>query len=227
MINTYEEKFDKILKNIEKVRLTVNQHQIIKIVAISKSVDSNSIKQMYNVGQRAFGENRVQDLKQKVQDLNELPIEWHFVGRLQTNKINALLDLKPTLIHSISSLDLANEINKRAEKKGLVVDGLLQINSAYEKQKAGVMPENALETYDEIYSKCKNINLKGVMSIGAHCEDKETIKKSFQTTYKIFENLSKYEAKICSMGMSSDYELAVECGSNMLRIGSVLFKDTP
>ena len=223
-MHIYESRFDEILTNIEKVRLKVNQHQIIKIIAVSKNVDSKAIEQMYNIGQRAFGENRVQDYKIKTQELNELPLEWHFIGRLQTNKINALIDLNPTLMHSCSSYEMAQEIDKRLEVKGKTMNVLLQINSAYEEQKAGVLPEDALDVYEKIVSTCKNIKLKGVMSIGAHVEDEKLIRKSFNTTHKIFKQLESKGAKYCSMGMSSDYELAVECGSNMLRIGSTLFK---
>jgi len=224
MVDLYEERFDEILTNIEKVRLEVNQHQIIKIIAVSKNVDFNAVENMYNIGQRAFGENRIQDYKTKVETLNKLPLEWHFIGRLQTNKINALIDLNPTLMHSCSSLEMAIEIDKRLHVKGKTMNVLLQINSAYEEQKAGVSPENALHIYDEIISTCKNINLKGVMSIGAHSDDKTLIKKSFKITHNIFKKLKSKGAKYCSMGMSSDYELAVECGSNMLRIGSTLFQ---
>ena len=101
---------------------------------------------------------------------------------------------------------------------------LLQINSAYEDQKAGVLPEDAINIYEEILSSCKYINLKGVMSIGAHSDDKKLIIRSFKITHELFEKLQPKGAKYCSMGMSNDYELAVEYGSNMLRIGSVLFK---
>jgi pyridoxal phosphate enzyme (YggS family) len=224
MISVYEERYDEILTNIEKVRLRVNQHQIIKIIAVSKSVEAKQIEEMYSVGQRSFGENRVQALKEKVSQLENLPIDWHFIGRLQTNKINALIDLNPSLVHSVSSLELAKEIDKRLEVKNKKLNILLQINSAYEEQKAGVMPEVAKEIYEEISFTCKHLNLKGVMSIGAHSDDKKLVKKSFETTYKIYEDLQSKGAKICSMGMSNDYELAVECGANMLRLGSVLFK---
>lgn len=224
MVSLYEERFDEILTNIEKVRLEVNQHQIIKIIAVSKNVNSNAVENMYNIGQRAFGENRVQDYKTKTEELNELPLEWHFIGRLQTNKINALIDLNPALMHSCSSLEMAFEIDKRLEVKGKTMNVLLQINSAYEDQKAGVLPDDAIRIYDEIMSTCKHIKLKGVMSIGAHSEDETLIRKSFEITQDIFKKLEPKGAKYCSMGMSSDYELAVECGSNMLRIGSTLFK---
>ena len=221
---TYEEKYDQILTNIEKVRLRVNQHQIIKIVAVSKTVDSNEIASMYDIGQRAFGENRVQDLKQKADTLENLPLEWHFIGRLQTNKINHLIDINPSLMHSCSSLEMAQEIDKRLQVKNKKMNILMQINSAYEEEKAGVLPEKATDIYDEILETCKNINLKGVMSIGAFSKDHKLIQSSFEKTHKIYEQLQPKGAKYCSMGMSGDYELAVECGANILRLGSVLFK---
>lgn len=220
----YISRYDEILTSIEKVRVNVNQHQIIKIVAASKSADISMIEAMYNIGQRAFGENRIQDMSDKVTALDYLPLEWHFIGRLQTNKINQLIDLNPFLMHSLSSLELAQEIDKRLCVKGKKMSALLQINSAYEEQKAGVLPEAALETYEQIASTCKYLELKGVMSIGAHTEDSQVIQKSFETTYRLFEKLQSKGAKYCSMGMSGDYELAVNCGSNMLRLGSILFK---
>ncbi|MDX1808175.1 MAG: YggS family pyridoxal phosphate-dependent enzyme [Sulfurospirillaceae bacterium] len=219
-----EQRYDEVLTNIENVRVKVNQHQIIKIVAVSKSVDAEAISDMYSIGQRAFGENKVQDLKNKSEILENLPIEWHFIGRLQTNKINALIDVNPFLMHSCSSLEMAKEIEKRLQVKNKTMNVLLQINSAYEEQKAGVDPERAVDIYSEIIETCPNIKLKGVMSIGAHSEDEALIKKSFETTFGIFEKLGTKGAKYCSMGMSNDYELAVECGANMLRLGSVLFR---
>ena len=220
----YSSRYDEILTSIENVRVRVNQHQIIKIVAASKSADLSMIEAMYNIGQRAFGENRIQDMSDKVDALEYLPLEWHFIGRLQTNKINQLIELNPFLMHSLSSLELALEIDKRLHVKGKTMSVLLQINSAYEEQKAGVLPEAALETYEQIALTCKHLHLKGVMSIGAHTDDTHVIQKSFETTYRLFETLQPKGAKYCSMGMSGDYELAVQCGSNMLRLGNILFK---
>ena len=220
----YEARFDEILTRIEKVRVSVNQHQIVKIVAASKSADNSMIEAMYNINQRSFGENKIQDMSDKVHSLIHLPLEWHFIGRLQTNKINQLIDLNPFLMHSLSSLELAMELDKRLHVKGKTLSALLQINSAYEEQKAGVLPQEALDIYEQITSTCKHINLKGVMSIGAHSADEKIIQKSFETTYKIYEALVPKGAKHCSMGMSGDFELAVHCGSNMLRLGSILFQ---
>jgi pyridoxal phosphate enzyme (YggS family) len=219
----YEKRFDEILTKIEKARVDTDEHQIVRIVAASKYVDASKIEALYGIGQRAFAENRVQDLQQKATILSTLPIEWHYIGRVQSNKINALLDLDPMLIHSVDSFEMATKIDQRAKVKGKVANILLQINSSKEPQKSGISPDLANEEYHKI-KELENINIKGVMSIGAHSKDQKLIQNSFETTYKIYENLCKSDdAKICSMGMSGDYELAIKCGSNMLRLGSVLF----
>jgi pyridoxal phosphate enzyme (YggS family) len=222
---TATKNLDEIITKVEGARLRISEHHIVKIIGISKYSTSTDVKTLYEAGQRAFGENKVQDLKQKMEELDELPIEWHFVGTLQKNKINNLIDLNPTLIHSLDSLDLALELNKKLEAKNKKLSALLQINSAYEETKSGVMPEVALEIYKQILELCPNIILKGVMSIGAHVEDEKIIKESFKTTKRIFDELVPFGAKYCSMGMSSDFELAIACGSNMIRVGSTLFKD--
>jgi pyridoxal phosphate enzyme (YggS family) len=223
-MNNYTKNFDDVLQKIEAARIEADEHRIIKIVAASKYVGSDEINTMYEIGQRCFGENRIQDLKSKSLELIELPIEWHYIGKIQTNKINALLDLDPFLIHSVESLEMAKEIDKRAKVKEVSVDVLLQINSANEESKGGCTLKEAKDIYKEIQSRCENINLKGVMSIGAHSDDEKLIEKSFRDTYEVFDSLKEDGAKYCSMGMSGDFELAIKCGSNMLRLGSILFK---
>jgi hypothetical protein len=217
----YKLHIDSIIERVEKARLSVSGHHIVKIVAVSKYSTTDEIRSLYEIGQRAFGENRVQDLTQKAEELCELPLEWHFIGNLQKNKINHLIKADPFLFQSLDSLELALELDKRLETNGTKMDALLQINSAYEESKSGVFPEIALDVYNEINATCKHINLKGVMSIGAHCDDKTIIQKSFETTHKIYTQLEN--ASICSMGMSGDFELAIKCGSNMVRIGSLMF----
>ncbi|MBD3823423.1 MAG: YggS family pyridoxal phosphate-dependent enzyme [Epsilonproteobacteria bacterium] len=217
----YKIYIDNIIRRVEAARLKVSDHHIVKIVAISKYSQSDEIKRLYEIGQRAFGENKVQDLRAKAEELDELPIEWHFVGNLQKNKINNLLDLRPALFHSLDSLELAYELQKKLEARNQTLNTLMQINSAYEESKHGFMPEEASEMYAKIQKECPNIILKGVMSIGAHSEDRALIKKSFETTHAIYTQLS--HATICSMGMSGDFELAIECGSNMVRLGSIMF----
>jgi len=213
--------FDRIIERVEKARLRVNDHHIVKIVAASKYVDAEAIKSLYAIGQRAFGENKVQDLITKSEALQELPIEWHFIGTLQKNKINHLLGVHPSLIHSIDSLELAHALNERLGREKMSMRALVQINSAYEESKSGFFPEEINEKYAQIHEECPHLHLQGVMSIGAHVEDPLIIKKSFETTRRIYETLPN--ATVCSMGMSSDFELAIECGSTLIRLGSVLF----
>lgn len=222
-MTTLEQKrhFDHIIERVEKARLRVNDHHIVKIVAASKYVDADAIRSLYAIGQRAFGENKVQDLVAKSDALEELPIEWHFIGNLQKNKINHLLSVRPHLLHSIDSLELAHALNERLDRENMSMRALVQINSAYEDSKSGFYPEEVNDKYAQIQQECPRLQLQGVMSIGAHVEDRETIKKSFETTRRIYDTLPN--ATICSMGMSGDFELAIECGSTMIRLGSVLF----
>ena len=165
---TATKNLDQLITKVEGARLKISEHHIVKIIGVSKYSTDADVKILYEAGQRAFGENKVQDLKQKMEKLEELPIEWHFIGTLQKNKINNLIDLNPTLIQSLDSLDLALELNKKLEAKNKKLSALLQINSAYEDTKSGVMPEVAVEVYKQILKLCPNIILKGVMSIGAH-----------------------------------------------------------
>jgi len=214
---------DEIIKKVEFARLQVSPHTIVQIIGVSKYNTSDDVANVYKAGQRAFGENKVQDLKQKQEELDEYPISWHFIGTLQKNKINNLIDLNPTLIHSLDSLDLAEELDKKLKAKNKTMNCLLQINSAFEDTKSGVEPVDAVEVYKIIGEKYTNIKLKGVMSIGANSEDREDIIKSFRITKEIFDKCDG--AEICSMGMSGDFELAILHGSNMIRVGSGLFKE--
>ncbi|MGB3750401.1 MAG: YggS family pyridoxal phosphate-dependent enzyme [Arcobacteraceae bacterium] len=213
---------DAVITEIEFSRLQVNNHKIVQLVAISKYSEAEDIQKLYESGQRAFGENKVQDLKRKQEALEDLPIAWHFVGSLQKNKINNLIDLNPILMHSLDSIDLAEDLDKKLKAKNKKMNCLLQVNSAYEETKSGVSPENATDIYEEIQKKYTNINLKGIMSIGAHTEDKSKIIESFQVTKNIFDHCK--DATICSMGMSSDFSTAIINGSTMVRVGSALFK---
>ena len=164
---------DEVITKIEFARLQKSQHHIVQLVAVSKYSSSDDVRVLYEAGQRAFGENKVQDLKIKIEELDDLPIAWHFIGTLQKNKINNLIDLNPTLMHSLDSLELAEELDKKLKVKNKTMNCLLQINSAYEETKSGVDPKVAVNIYNTIKEKYTNINLKGVMSIGAHSEDRE------------------------------------------------------
>ena len=184
---------DELIQRVEKARLRRSEHLIVQIVAVTKYTDNPEVlKKLFEDGQRAFGENRVQDMEKKVNALNDLPIEWHFIGNLQKNKINKLLALNPFMIQSINSYELAEAINKRASKP---VRCLIEINSSREPTKHGMEPEIAVETYLKIKENLPNINLQGVMTIGAHTDDEKLIRESFRKTYKIYETLNHTELK--------------------------------
>lgn len=192
-----------------------------RLIAVSKNVTQNEVISLYNQGLREFGENRVQELKRKSEILSNLDIKWHFIGRLQSNKINQLISLHPSLWQSCDGLEIALEVNKRLNYK---LDTLLQINSAKEESKQGVDPSDAIEIYKDIQNRCENLNLIGVMSIGANSDDENEIRRSFEITKNIFDKLKPQGAVICSMGMSGDFNLAIECGSNMVRLGTILYR---
>ena len=217
---------ERILRRIERARLAYDAHQIISLVAVSKYQSVDSIRALYECGQRAFGENKVQDLRLKAEALDDVPLEWHFIGTLQENKINALLALKPSLIHSVDSLKTAQAIQRRLQTHlgEAKVRALLQINAANEISKSGVSVEAAKEIYNEILSACPNLIMEGVMCIGANSPNRSEIEKSFQKTSDIFHSLQDRGAKILSMGMSGDFEIAIAYGANLVRIGSKLFE---
>jgi len=217
------ENLDEVIWNIEKSRLAISEHHIVKLVVVGKYSEVENIETLYHLGQRAFGENQVQQLEKRGEILKELPLEWHFLGNLQKNKINKLIDLRPSLMQSLDSIELALELDKKLSLKGKKMSCLMQINSARDFHQSGVAPHQAVDLYQEIRERCSNINLKGVMSIGANSVDDTIIQESFETTYKIYDSLSKDGATICSMGMSGDYKLAIKCGSNLVRVGSALF----
>ena len=196
-----------------------------KLVAVSKSVDIDALKELASFGQLDFGENKVQELERKIEGLAGISadysrLRWHFIGRLQSNKINALLALRPALWQSCQSVDAALSVEKRLSYE---LPCLIQINSANESSKQGASLNEAVDIYHEICQRCKLLKPVGVMSIGANNSDESVIAKSFEDTYKVFESLQKHGAKICSMGMSDDWRIALKCGSNMLRLGRILW----
>jgi pyridoxal phosphate enzyme (YggS family) len=224
MRERFRKNLDKVIWNIEQARVEVSEHHIVKLVAVGKYSDEESISTLYELGQRAFGENQVQQLGNRMKSLENLPLEWHMIGNLQSNKINKLIALRPAMFQSLDSIKLAEALNKRLADKNQTMNTLLQINSADEESKSGVEVDKAIDIYQEILERFPQIRLKGVMSIGAFTENQKEIQKSFETTHKIYETLQKDGATTCSMGMSGDYELAIKCGSNLVRIGSKIFK---
>lgn len=234
MINYFRQNLKSIRDKIQKYsQIYAQKHNIktheIKLIAVSKYHSTKEILALHSLGQCYFGENKVQDLKQKIGEIDSKSlvgknsIKWHFIGTLQRNKINSLLALRPALIHSIDSLPLAIAIDEKCLELGIIQPVLLQVNSASEPSKHGFSLECAKEAFLEIKDRAKNLNLCGIMTIGAHSDDRSKINDSFAITKELYDSLSSAGASVLSMGMSGDFDLAIQNGANMLRIGSALF----
>ena len=188
-----------------------------KLIAVSKTKPIEKIKEIYNLGIRDFGENKVQELLQKIDKLPS-DIKWHMIGHLQTNKVKDIID-KVYLIHSVDSIKLANVIDKEAKKKNISVNILLEVNIANEESKYGFKIEEIDVTIEEI-NHLNNINVQGFMCVAPNTINPEENRKFFK---KMYELKKLYNYKILSMGMSNDYKIAVEEGSTYVRIGTKIF----
>jgi len=197
------------------------------LVAVSKTKPETSIMVLYQKGQRDFGENRVQELISKYEKLPK-DIRWHMIGKLQRNKVKYIVPFV-SLIHSVDSLDLLEEINKQGAKINRNLDCLLQFHIARETTKAGFSPEVIEDWNMDTFSAFPHIRILGVMGMATFTEEKGIVRSEFQKLRMIFETLKtgifkeKSEFKEISMGMSEDYEIALEEGSTMVRIGTLLF----
>lgn len=198
------------------------------LVAVSKTKPNEAILRLYEQGQRIFGENRVQELTQKYETLPK-DIEWHLIGHLQTNKVKYIASFVQ-LIHSVDSLKLLQEINKQAAKNNRRIDCLLQMHIADEATKFGLNEAEALDLLSrETYTNMHNIHIVGVMGMATFTNDTVQVRNEFKQLKYIFKQLKqKYFAekdyfREISMGMSGDYRIAIEEGSTMVRIGSLLF----
>lgn len=218
------ENLHKVLESIETTRIRYNSREKITLVAVSKYSTQDDILQAYQAGQTIFGENKVQDLSKKSNDLAQYPLHWHFIGTLQENKINTLLKIKPQLLHSLHSYNLALALQKRLQNNKMQMHALLQINVSNESTKYGFDADKAYDMYRKIQESCPNIILQGLMCMGANVVDSRIIEQGFLRVRKIFDKLQKYGATTLSMGMSNDYDIAIKCGSNCVRIGSSIFK---
>ncbi len=194
----------------------------ISLVAVSKTKTIEDIMSAYNSGQRLFGENRVQELTDKYSNLPK-DIKWNMIGNLQSNKVKYIASFVD-LIHSLDSLKLAKEINKQGEKNNRVIDCLVQIKISKEETKHGVSFDNFDEFYKNIKS-LKFINIAGLMGMASFTDDKNLIKDEFKSISSLYKKLKLVDKnfKYLSIGMSNDYNLAINEGGNMIRIGSRIF----
>lgn len=207
---------------IIKIKSELPSH--VTLVAVSKTKPNELINQAYLAGQIDFGENYVQELVDKYHELPK-DIRWHFIGHLQTNKVKLIAPFV-NLIHGVDSLKLLEEINKQAQKNNRIINCLLQIYIAQEDSKFGLSFDECKELLQSnSYLNLKNICVVGFMAMASNTEDNEQIKKEFLSLKKFHESMVTIQLplNILSFGMSSDYQLAIECGTNMIRIGSSIF----
>ena len=197
----------------------------IKLIAVSKTVDAARITKALEWGITDLGENRVQELSDKA-DIIKMKCNWHLIGHLQTNKVKYIVN-KVSLIHSLDRIELANEIQNRAEKAGRIIEVLVQVNIAAEESKFGRSPENTLDFIRDL-SRMGNIKVKGLMTIAPLAENPEDIRWVFAGLRKLLidiskENIDNIDMDYLSMGMSNDFQVAIEEGSNLVRIGTAIF----
>jgi pyridoxal phosphate enzyme (YggS family) len=200
----------------------------VTLVAVSKTKPVEDILSIYQCGQKVFGENKVQELCSKFESMPK-DIEWHLIGHLQTNKVKYIAPFV-SLIHAVDSLKLLQEINKQAQKHNRVINCLLQIYIAKEESKFGLDFDEAISIlHSQEFVALEHINIVGLMGMATNSDDQSIVKKEFTQLEKFYQELKKDNTIVhcnfstLSMGMSNDYALAIDCGSNMVRIGSSIF----
>ena len=199
----------------------------VTVLAVSKTHPTDTVINAYKGGIRAFGENYAQEIKTKNEELQSYPDikpEWHFIGHLQTNKVKYLAPFV-SMIHSVDSSKLAEEISRQAERFERTIDVLLQVNTSGEISKSGCSPENAVDIAKS-FLELPNIKLRGLMTIGTFSDDEMLIRKEFNMLRMLLDKINSecgLELKDLSMGMTHDYEIAVELGATFVRVGTAIF----
>ena len=201
---------------IEEIKNEISQETTL--VAVSKTRTNEEILEAYNLGLRDFGENYVQELIKKMDTLPD-DIKWHMIGHLQTNKVKDIVKRNIYLIESVDSIKLAKEINKEAIKNNKKVKILIEVKISQDPNKTGCSKEKVDNLIEEV-KQLSNINLQGLMTIGPNTEDKDIIRESFKEMKQLKD---KYNLPLLSMGMSNDYKIAIEEGSNIIRVGTKIF----
>jgi pyridoxal phosphate enzyme (YggS family) len=194
----------------------------VTLVAVSKTRQNSAIIEAYQIGQRIFGENKVQELVQKFEELPK-DINWHMIGHLQTNKVKYIAPFV-SLIHGVDSVKLLKEINKRAKQNNRVIDCLLQVHIATESTKFGFDISEVNEAINST-NEYQNIRIVGLMGMATFTDNKLQVIQEFSSLKTVFDTVKNEHITTLSMGMSGDYQLAIEQGSNMVRVGSAIFGD--
>ncbi len=214
-----------IAQNLELILSNIPKH--VTLVAVSKTKPVGDIMEAYNAGQRIFGENKIQEMVDKH---NQMPkdIQWHMIGHVQRNKVKYMAEFV-SLIHGVDSFKLLKEINKQAKKHDRIINCLLQIKIADEDSKFGMSVNDTKHILQsEALKELKHICVTGVMGMATFTDDTNQIKREFNQLKSVFDELKTLQTKNCqlqtvSMGMSGDYQLAIDCGSTMIRVGSSIF----
>ncbi|NHM06958.1 YggS family pyridoxal phosphate-dependent enzyme [Flavobacterium sp. CYK-4] len=214
-----------IAKNLIQIKESLPT--AVTLVAVSKTKPIADLMQAYQAGQRVFGENKIQEMTEKYEQMPK-DIQWHMIGHVQTNKVKFMAPYV-SLVHGVDSLKLLEEINKQALKNNRVIDCLLQVHIAEEETKFGLNEEELDELLNSAtFMNLKNIKITGLMGMATFTDNPMQIRKEFQHLKSIFDKHQKPathnpQLTTLSMGMSGDYQIAIECGSNMVRIGSSIF----
>ncbi len=211
-----------ITANLQQIKASIPEH--VTLVAVSKTKPNEAILEAYQAGQRIFGENKVQELTEKYESLPK-DIEWHMIGHLQSNKVKYIAPFV-SLIHGVDSFKLLKEINKRAAQNERIINCLLQIHIAEEDTKFGFNEKEVIELIkSEAFQHLKNIKVVGLMGMATFTENENQIRKEFKTLKNLFDKfqISNHQFQILSIGMSGDYQIAIEEGSTMIRVGSSIF----
>ena len=197
----------------------------VLLVAVTKLHDVDEINEAIDCGITDIGENKVQEIMSKYDRVK--PVRWHLIGHLQTNKVKYIID-KVSMIHSVDSLKLAEEIDKRAAQHGLTMDILIQVNSAKEESKFGITTEETGQMIQDILTRCPNVRIRGLMCIAPFEDNPEDAGIYFEEVKKLYDEYGRIDHpnldfKYLSMGMSNDFEVAIEAGSNLIRVGTMIF----
>ncbi|HBV68886.1 MAG TPA: YggS family pyridoxal phosphate-dependent enzyme [Clostridiales bacterium] len=222
-----KENIDEILKRVAAAAMRSGRDfEDITVIAVSKTVDAERAREAVEGGLINLGENRVQELVSKYEQLSDIDVKWHLIGNLQKNKVKYIID-KATLIHSVENLELANEINKRAQKNNIISNVLIELNIGEEESKFGLDEENVYSFVKDM-EQFENIKVLGLMTVAPFSENPEDIRWVFKKMRGIFDKISgmklkNTEMKYLSMGMTNDFEIAIEEGANIVRIGTAVF----
>lgn len=222
------DRFEEIIRRKNEAALRSGRKpEDVLLVAVTKTHTADEINQAIDAGATDIGENRVQELLEKYENVK--PVNWHLIGHLQTNKVKNVIG-KVVMIHSVDSLKLAREIDKRSEAAGLVTDILIEINSAMEETKSGIDAKNLRELTEQIISECRNVRIRGLMCIPPIAIEPEDARPYFKEAAALFEDMKNWDypnerflPDELSMGMSGDFEVAIEEGATIVRVGSSIF----